>query len=509
MKTLFIDHKVHAKTRSSDFFLALLRQNFKTIDVEYFDIESQNKIKALNGPRVYDLIIIWQLDFLAPVFISLGYPTVVIPMYDGSANLPFEHWMAMNNASVICFSRTLHERVTAAGCRSYLVKYFLQPCKESQLPKFDSLRGILWMRRPQDGLNPKLIDRLLGSQITTLHVHNAPDDGNPRLLKDPVYLVKSFPVTESRWGVTSNDYFLALKRANVFFSPRMSEGIGMSMLEAFANGLLVIANDDAVHNEYVANWVNGILIRPDITNVFELNIQEAKDLAYNGWFGSVNGYQEWLDTRMHLIEFIKDTMLMPMTTCKANPHFMSAILDAYSLGADAYGHFLREHILSRHSIEHNQKIALPLRSLFHKLSCNSSVLDAEGLFFGTSPKSVANKFGFDKFDSFTAYLSSQMAGFSVTHNEFIKTDSEIVLSIFCQLENDDDNNWLMLIYINQTLITQKMLPKKKCDFTIEIPVLKGASSRLDVLFSFIPSQLDFINIELPILKFFSVHLLEI
>lgn len=507
MKLLFVDHKFHEKTKSSNFFLELLRKHFE-VEVEYVDVEHQDEVQALNGPRLHDLVVIWQLDFLAPAFLAAGYPTVVVPMFDGSANMPYEHWVAMHDASFICFSRTLHERITAAGCRSYLVKYFLPPCHESQLPKFDQLHGILWMRRPQDGLTPRLIEHMLGSQITSLHVHNAPDDGKPRLLTDPSYRVTAFPVNESRWSASSNGYLTALKEANVFFAPRTSEGIGMAMLEAFANGQLVIANDDAVHNEYVANWVNGILFNRSNVSPFHLNLQTAKELAYAGWYGAVVGYQEWCDTQTALIEFVKETRLNTGRESTTDHGFVSALWSAYLLGVDAYRHFLRRHVVNMDHYRSGRRVAAPIVSLLKSDSDAMPVLDADGLFFGMSSRSVAKGYGFDQFDAFSARLSSQTAGFSVAHHEYSGVDSKVALSITCFIEKELDDDWIVVAHVNQAFASSEIIPRKPGEYLLNLHVSENKNNDLHVMLTFLPAKPNpsIATNNLPAIRFFSVRI---
>jgi glycosyltransferase involved in cell wall biosynthesis len=344
VKVLFVDHRFHGRTHSTDFLIRQLSRGFGRIDLEYIDVDKQRHISALAKPRDHDLVVIFQLDFLAPIFLAAGYHTVVVPMYDGSANMPYEHWIAMKEASFVCFSRTIHERVTAAGSRSLLVKYFVPPCDEDQLPTFECLRGILWMRRPQDGLTPKFVEKLLGAQLTSLHVHNAPDDGTVRLLDDPGLRAAAFPVGESRWNIEATQYLAALKKANVFFAPRVSEGIGMTMLEAFANGLLVIANDDAVHNEYVANWTNGILFNRNAPEAFDLPLKTAKELAYRGWMDAKAGFEEWLETQSRLLDFIRATPPPSIFSETGGADLSAALWNAYAEGLEPYTCFLRKYL---------------------------------------------------------------------------------------------------------------------------------------------------------------------
>lgn len=506
MKILFLDHAFHKKTKSSNFFLALIKDNFDSVDVAYIDTESPSELKAFRSQRIHDLVILWQLDYLAPLFLAAGYRTVVVPMYDGSANMPYEHWIGMSGASFVSFSRTLHERVIAAGCRSLPVKYYLPPVKEAQLPTFNDLRGILWMRRPQDGLTPKLVHSMLGGQLLSLHVHNAPDDLEPRSLNDPQYGASAFQITESRWRWGTNAYLEALSKCNVFFAPRMSEGIGMAMLEAFSKGLLVIANDDAVHNEYVSNWVNGILFKRDNVGSTCLPLDVAQDMAFCGWCGAVSGYQEWLDTRRQIVEFIKDTPEPESVSGWISPAYAMALWDAYVLGGESYRHFLREHVVDWDNRVAMQKVASPLRTLIHSETQGRPVLDEDGLFFGTSPKSVGGKFGFKTFDAFSAHLANDTSGFSAKLGDFsdLAQGANIVLD-YSLLEEAQDG-WCVLVHVNRDIRTRLSLPTLPGEFEIRIPLNGIRGNDLDVMLTFLKFGSEDQIADLPKMRFGSVRL---
>ncbi|MBU0499533.1 MAG: glycosyltransferase [Gammaproteobacteria bacterium] len=508
MKILFLDHAFHNKTKSSTFFLGLIRDNFNQVDVEYVDPDSLFEIKALQSKRVHDLVILWQLDYLAPVFLSAGYRTVVVPMYDGSANMPFEHWIGMGQASFVNFSRTLHERVIAAGCRSFLVKYYLPPVKEEQLPAFEDLRGILWMRRPQDGLTPKLIQGMIGNQLSALHVHNAPDDEQPRSLDDPQYGASTFKITETRWSRNTNVYLDALANCNVFFAPRLAEGIGMAMLEAFSRGMLVIANDDAVHNEYVSNWVNGILFNKDNASHFVLPLDMARGIAFSGWCGAVSGYQEWLDTRQQLVEFVRGTPEPALAVGPISPAFVTALCDAYMLGGEAYRHFLREHVVDWENRNAIKKIATSLVTLLGIENQSPPIIDEDGLFFGSSPRSVGRKFGLKEYDAFSAHLANDTLGFSVKLSSFNDTNHNAYIVLDCNLIEETKDGWTVLIHVNRGICTRLSLPTLPGEFEIRIPMAGILESDFDVMLSLLNIGSENRAADLPKIKFSSIRIEE-
>lgn len=472
MKILFIDHQFHTKTKSSNFFLKILADAFGAPDIEHVDVQNDRRIIALEQPRKHDIVIIWQLDFLAPAFLAAGYRTVVIPMYDGSANMPFEHWLAMTGASFLNFSRTLHERVSAVGARSHLVRYYLRPHAERELPKFDELRAILWMRRPEDGLTPRLVENMIGADIVNLHVHNSPDSGSPTPLRGSEYSCRNLSFSESKWHQDSNEYLKALDKANVFVAPRLSEGIGLTMLEAFARGLLVLANDDAVHNEYIANWTNGILFNPS-SNPFHINLLDAKYMAYNGWKAACLGYEEWMDNIPTMLRFIAETPDHPKPRSAMSKSDLIGYWDAYTLGIAAYRRCLRNCVVDVRDALQNRSIATPVKDQLRDGSENVFSLDDGAAYFGTSPNTPANKFGFNASDAMSASVDALSVGFQCLCPPLDGNAEPETLLIYCRLEHDTEIDWIVLVHVDGRIVSRSELPQKAGDFILEADFMRS------------------------------------
>jgi hypothetical protein len=128
MKVLFVDHSFHQKTKSSSFFLEILERAFD-VETLYFDpLEPRLDLSSCKDD--IDVVVIWQLDFLAPAFVAIGKRVVVVPMYDGSANMPDLHWIISRQCRFINFSRRLHFEIERCGGNSKLVKYFPAPSAE-------------------------------------------------------------------------------------------------------------------------------------------------------------------------------------------------------------------------------------------------------------------------------------------------------------------------------------------------------------------------------------------
>ena len=84
---VFFDHAAHRQTRSSDFFVDILRQAFDVSEIRYVEAERILLPKTLAIDPAADLVVLWQLDYLAPFFLAQHRRTVVVPMFDGSGTL--------------------------------------------------------------------------------------------------------------------------------------------------------------------------------------------------------------------------------------------------------------------------------------------------------------------------------------------------------------------------------------------------------------------------------------
>lgn len=343
-KVLFVDHSFHEKTLSSAFFMDALREEF---DVDLFYLSPSMGIDqtCLEAAAASDYVLLWQMDFLAPIFLAMGKQVVVLPMYDGSANQPALHWLAQCRATQINFSLRMHAYVARFGVRSHLVRYYKPPVAAAKRASFDGgLRVFLWQRRPEHGINVAAVEALLGEQITYLHVHDAPDDAKVDSSEYMLRRIRSYDFSSSKWFQTKGDYLDIVSRCNTFVCPRRAEGIGMALLESLARGMLVLAADEATHNEYISNWTNGILFDPDSPSPASLG-DRAAAIGYQAWKGAEIGYECWLSQLAGVPDFIRGTAVPPVVI--SDMHRLQDLADdlvASYYSGDAYVDFLNVHL---------------------------------------------------------------------------------------------------------------------------------------------------------------------
>ncbi|GLQ18653.1 glycosyltransferase [Maritalea porphyrae] len=251
-KIAFLDLPFHRKTRSSSFFVELLSEEFE-VDVFYVDTDPRATLQEL-AQSSYETIICWQTEFAAPYFLLVGKRVVCVPMYDGVATAPDWYWTAMAQARFVCFSTTLHNRLKRLGLDSLSVQYFQGAGDTKAQSKFETLNGFFWQRRPEEGLDHRFVQKLIGRVVQRLHIHNAPDTENAR------DWTPSGDVSVSHFTESGDEYKAALTASNIYVAPRMTEGIGHTITEAMSRGMCVVAHDEVTANEYIVDGVNGILI---------------------------------------------------------------------------------------------------------------------------------------------------------------------------------------------------------------------------------------------------------
>lgn len=235
MKLLFIDHECHKKTRSAEFFLAVVRKAF---DVEEHYYSHYYRTGARKSAKNCDVAVMWEFPISRWKFFFHGKRNVFVPMYDNEW-ASYWQWkrIAWSGMGVISFCDKVTEHARRCGVKNIIaVRYFPDT---ASLPheKGDPKRVFLWERGEID---MSIAEKLL-----------PPSDGY-------VFDVKGADEFLSR-----DAYLERMSKCGIVIAPRCKEGIGMAFLEAMAMGKCVVANDDATMNEYVKNGENGILFNAD------------------------------------------------------------------------------------------------------------------------------------------------------------------------------------------------------------------------------------------------------
>lgn len=310
LKNLYIGHSYHKHTQSSQWFVEFLKNHSTILDLAWDDEwkggAPVSVDEALNGN--YDHIFVWQVERITfDLAQKVPDQLVFVPMYDSCWELPDSKLLALRHARIVNFSWDQHTRAQRLGLRSVHAQYFPDPAKFEPVKDFSDLRGFFWFRRRE--LSWNIIKRLAANSYwAKFYFHNAPDpvlDGTTESYTHvvPIDDLNKFNIAISEWAEKKSQIDKIMQKANVFFAPRLREGIGMSFLEAMARGQCVVAPDFPTHSEYLTHNVSGLL--------YDVNSPEPLDLSRAATLGAAarrlieRGHRRWvIDLENRLPEFL-------------------------------------------------------------------------------------------------------------------------------------------------------------------------------------------------------------
>ena len=128
---------------------------------------------------------------------------------------------------------------------------------------FDMLKS-----HPQ-GLNGEAISQQLGVSSRTIR-------SDIKALQDAL---EKYNIKIIDWFESKEEYINTIKFVDVYFAPRIYEGIGLSFLEIMSYGKYIVAFNNPTMNEYIINQKNGFLFdfkTTDIVNFSKINQKEIK-----------------------------------------------------------------------------------------------------------------------------------------------------------------------------------------------------------------------------------------
>lgn len=304
----YIDHSYHKKTKSTDFILEILTSHGHKVD-RFWD-ESWNHGDSVNFHDVknYDAVILFQIPPEWPGVLYKLHPNITyIPMLDGlgyTRNRQFggvAFWSRFRNIKILNFSSAVHYVCNAFGLESRYFQYFQQPRSNISVPQ-QGLHGFFWVRQ-ENQISVNTIFTLIGNtKFDSLHFHLAPDPGTCVYEVPSDDVCRRYNITISRWFEQKKDFEAVLDKANVFFAPRVEEGIGQAMLEAFTRGQCVVAPNCGTMNEYIKHGVNGLLYTSQ--NPVPLDFSEAIELGRSGYKMATQGFLDWKDCANDLVQFL-------------------------------------------------------------------------------------------------------------------------------------------------------------------------------------------------------------
>lgn len=291
-KMIFITHPYHEKTKSCFFLIDFLKKFF---DVDVFFGLNENYLD-----EKYKHIVFFQIS---PDFKTLrelkNKNIIFFPMFDSSpSEWKFQEWFNLKHCKIINFSKILHEKLNKWGFNSIYVQYFPEP--QNFYP--GNKKEIFFWERINK-VSFETVKKLFDEQNYKVHIHTAIDP-EQTFIKPSEQDEQKYSVTYSNWFETKEEMQNLIKEKQIYIAPREMEGIGMSFLEAMAMGKAVVANNQPTMNDYIQDGVNGYLF--DLNNPKPINFSDIEQVQKNSYEYCQNGYQNWLNDRRKITDFINE-----------------------------------------------------------------------------------------------------------------------------------------------------------------------------------------------------------
>lgn len=295
-KVAYVGHSYHKTTRSNQFLIDLLEQHFE-LEIVYDD--------SWKGGAFPDLSFIDE-SYLAVIFFQVPPPkdvakkvrnqnVIFFPMYDGVSK-DFSWWARYPSIKVVSFSRTLQGLLSRWGFHSLYVQYFPRPMPFSP---GDKTQVFFWQRHEKININ--VVEALLGDGRFQVHIHTATDPFHSYVEPSPLQEAK-FGITYSSWFESRSELAKLIEQRGVYIAPRESEGIGMSFLEAMAQGKAVIAVNNPTMNEYIRHNDTGYLY--DLERVERLDLTRLEQVQAAAYQACQQGFLEWEARKAEIIDFV-------------------------------------------------------------------------------------------------------------------------------------------------------------------------------------------------------------
>jgi len=294
----------HHRVTQSNAFLRQLLQGIGAL-TEYWDESWLTGVPFDERPVVeggFDAVVVWQMELLAQRLARHGLPNLTFfPMYDGCHTLPDSYWQGLGDIKSVCFSSTLHEKLQRLGVRSRFVRYWPDPRDVPVVAPSEQAAGYFWQR--QQDVTWATIRPLLGTQsFGAFTLHKALDPSFGDFVTPSDEDVERYRIRTTSWFASREEAAADLRRHNVYFAPRLREGIGMSFLEAMAMGFLVVAPDAPTMNEYIVSGCNGLLYDP--AHPAPLDLAARARLGAAARRSVEQGWRKWSRSVPALLRFV-------------------------------------------------------------------------------------------------------------------------------------------------------------------------------------------------------------
>lgn len=296
-KLVFIGRAYHAKTKSDELILSVLRKHYDITVIRRDGKEDKEIVREVNSLRP-EAVLFWCLppSFTFHLLKFKCRNIIWAPMWDGFKPMSWKKKIIffLYRIKILCFSKVLYDYFKKTPLRCAYWQCFLKP----DLKKIEKAEGpytfFLWQREKE--INLDKIIAMIGKDKIKKIIYKTEIGNQPHLEYD-------FEIEKLTHWLPKGDYEKKIQEADFFIAPRRAEGIGFSFLEPMSQGLVILAYDNATMNEYIEDGVNGYLFGDD----FKLNysLKSPKSLSHILKSHADELYNKWEMEKEQIIPFIK------------------------------------------------------------------------------------------------------------------------------------------------------------------------------------------------------------
>lgn len=298
MKTVFLALNFHLKnTKSSSFFIDILKAN-----IPNFSIVNVNNAWH-DIPRIKpETIIIWQHVFSQKEIDSWQAKNIIfIPMYDACPHTE-EFWNNYKNYKIFCFSKTLYDFLFERNFKVCYSQYYVKPSVQ-KISNFNKFSVFYWERSKK--INWQLVRSLLGNKkIDYFHYHYSTHITNKNNYQPSEEDIQAYNISFSDWFAHPAEYKTILEKTSLYIAPRESEGIGLSFIEALAQGCCVVAYNAPTMNEYINQGIDGYLFDENNINALDFSNKAVQKIRLTSLSRVEKGFKMWEESIPIIIDFI-------------------------------------------------------------------------------------------------------------------------------------------------------------------------------------------------------------
>ena len=296
-KLIFIGRAYHAKTKSDELILALLRRHYEVIIIRRDGLDDREIVREVNTQKPL-AVVFWCLppSFTFHLLKFKCKNIIWAPMWDGFKPLSWKKKIifSLYNVKVLCFSKVLYNYFKKTPLKCMHAQCFLKPDLKPLEKNEGPYTFFLWQREKDIAVDP--IVSMIGEKNIKKLLYKTEIGEQPR--KD-----YSFEIEELPDWLPKEKYQAKIDEADFFIAPRKSEGIGFSFLEPMSRGLVILAYDNATMNEYIEDGVTGYLFGDN----FKLKgaIRPPKSLSRAIEAKTSELYHDWETRKENIIPFIE------------------------------------------------------------------------------------------------------------------------------------------------------------------------------------------------------------